>query len=192
MKILLIDNYDSFTYNLVDYLGRLGAELEVVRNDEFDLAGLELGRYQGVVISPGPSTPPNAGLLMPFIDAHIERIPILGVCLGFQAIGLHFGADLIESPVPFHGKRTEIICAAHPMYKGIPATHKVGRYHSLCLRNLPDILEVTAQTLDGLVMSFSHRALPVWGVQYHPESILTEHGLIFLNNWLQFIKERGE
>lgn len=188
MKILLLDNYDSFTYNLADYLHRSGADVEVIRNDQFSLETLQITAYSGVLISPGPSTPENAGLLMPFLEKYTDRIPVLGVCLGFQALGIHFGARLIRGKEPVHGKSSEISCIQHPMYQGIPLRHRVGRYHSLCLDEIPGSLLLTASTTDQVPMAFAHRTLPIWGVQYHPEAVYTEFGLQFIRNWVNSLK----
>lgn len=188
MKILLIDNYDSFTYNLADYLARAGAELLILRNDAFELNDSRFPNLDGVVLSPGPSTPENAGLLMPFIKQFENQLPMLGVCLGFQALGIHFGAELVKSGVPVHGKSSEIVCQPHAMYESIPQRHRVGRYHSLRLENIPDVLSVISETSDGIPMAFAHRTKPIWAVQYHPEAVLTEYGMPFIRNWMQSVK----
>lgn len=188
MKILLLDNYDSFTFNLADYLFQSGADVDVVRNDQFSLDTLEIDGYSGVLVSPGPSTPENAGLLMPFIEKFAEKAPILGVCLGFQALGIHYGARLIQGKEPVHGKSSEITCIQHAMYTGIPLRHRVGRYHSLCLENIPECLLLTASTSDGVPMAFAHKTLAIWGVQYHPEAVYTEFGLLFIRNWVNSLK----
>ncbi|HCS19777.1 MAG TPA: aminodeoxychorismate/anthranilate synthase component II [Bacteroidetes bacterium] len=186
--MLLLDNYDSFTYNLADYLFRSGAEVDVLRNDQFSLEALQIERFAGVMISPGPSTPENAGLLMPFLEKYADQIPVLGVCLGFQALGILYGASLTAGREPVHGKSSEINCITHAMYEGIPLRHRVGRYHSLCLDNMPDCLELTASTADAVPMAFAHRSLPIWGVQYHPEAVYTEFGLRFIQNWVNSLK----
>jgi anthranilate synthase component 2 len=188
LKILLLDNYDSFTYNLADYLARSGARVEVIRNDMFSVDTLNLETFSGVVISPGPSTPEKAGALMPFLGKFSDRIPILGVCLGFQALGMHFGAHLVHGKEPVHGKSSEITCIEHPMYARIPHRHRVGRYHSLCLEDIPECLVLTASTNDGVPMAFAHRSLPIWAVQYHPEAVYTEFGLQFIRNWVNSLK----
>lgn len=182
MKIFLLDNFDSFTYNLVDYLHRCGAEVVVKRNNEDcgDLSG-----YDGIVLSPGPSIPENSGNLNQVISDYFGKVPMLGVCLGFQAIGQFLGAKLCRLEHPVHGKKSEISCVAHPMYLRIPERHFVARYHSLYLKNLPECLELTAETRDKIPMAFAHKELPVWGVQYHPEAVLSEYGLIFIKNWLK-------
>lgn len=188
MKILLLDNYDSFTYNLADYLSRSGTEVEIVRNDAFSVETMDIRSFSGVVISPGPSTPEKAGMLMPFLKKFSDEIPILGVCLGFQAIGVHFGARLIRGKEPVHGKSSEISCIQHPMYAHIPLRHRVGRYHSLCLEAIPHSLTLTATTADGVPMAFAHKSLPIWAVQYHPEAVYTEFGLQFIRNWVNSLK----
>lgn len=188
MKILLIDNYDSFTYNLADYISRCGVEVVILRNNVFNIEEIKLSDFDGVVLSPGPSIPENAGLLMPFIQRFATDIPILGVCLGFQALGIHFGARLVRGEVPVHGKSSEIVCLAHMMYQDIPSRHQVARYHSLCLTDLPNCLLITAQTREGIPMAFAHQSLPIWGVQYHPEAVLSEFGLHFIRNWVEMLK----
>lgn len=189
LKILLIDNYDSFTFNLADYLARAGAELLILRNDAFELDDPRFLEMDAAVLSPGPSVPDKAGLLMPFVQRFSEKLPILGVCLGFQALGIHFGAKLEQSAVPVHGKSSEISCLEHPMYAGIPNRHRVGRYHSLRLSSMPDSLQITAQTKDEIPMAFAHHKLAIWAVQYHPEAVLTEFGLPFIRNWMNMVKE---
>lgn len=189
MKILLIDNYDSFTYNLADYLARAGAELLILRNDAFELEDPRFKNMDGVVLSPGPSTPENAGMLMPFIQQFESQLPMLGVCLGFQALGIHFGAKLSKAQVPVHGKSSEIVCEPHAMYADIPQRHRVGRYHSLRLVDIPEELKVISETHDGIPMAFAHQKKPIWAVQYHPEAVLTEYGMPFIRNWMQTVKE---
>ena len=186
--ILLLDNYDSFTYNLYDYLLQLGAEVLVVRNDELTLDEIIKLEISALVISPGPGRPEQSGILMEVLDYYKNKIPILGICLGHQAIGLHFGADLVKAPLPMHGKVSEISASNHQMWTGIDKYHKVCRYHSLALRlPLPEELEVTAMSEDGVVMALVHKELPIWGLQYHPEAILTENGMSLLKNWLKLI-----
>ncbi|MBI1221595.1 MAG: aminodeoxychorismate/anthranilate synthase component II [Bacteroidetes bacterium] len=186
MKIFLLDNFDSFTYNLVDYLLREGAEVEVKRNNEHipDLSG-----FDGIVLSPGPSRPESSGNLLPLIEAYHNQLPILGICLGFQAIGEFFGARLIRLPEPVHGKSSEIVCSRHPMYSGIPERHQVARYHSLCLENLPEELELTSETRTKIPMGIAHREWPIWAVQYHPEAVLSEYGLVFIRNWINSLNK---
>lgn len=191
VNILLFDNYDSFTYNLADYLSMAGASLQVIRNDDYTAEQLSQLSFDAAVLSPGPSTPLNAGQLMPFIETWCKDKPMLGVCLGFQALGMHFGAELTHSKLPVHGKTSTIRCTAHAMYEGIPVSHKVCRYHSLQLADLPGSLELTAVTGDGLPMAFSHREFPIWAVQYHPEAILTEYGHEYIRNWMKMARARA-
>ncbi len=186
-KILVVDNYDSFTYNLVQYLGQLGCELTVVRNDRFELADVTAMNPDGIVVSPGPCTPAEAGQSVPLIREFAGRIPILGVCLGHQAIGEAFGASVEPARVLMHGKTSRISHDGQGLYEGLPQPLTVTRYHSLVVRNLPPELEVTATVEEGgeeVVMGLKHRDLPVYGVQFHPESILTEGGHRLLRNFL--------
>ena len=186
-KILVVDNYDSFTYNLVQYLGQLGCELTVVRNDRFELADVTAMNPDGIVVSPGPCTPAEAGQSVPLIRELAGRIPILGVCLGHQAIGEAFGASVEPARVLMHGKTSRISHDGQGLYEGLPQPLTVTRYHSLVVRNLPPELEVTATVEEGgeeVVMGLKHRDLPVYGVQFHPESILTEGGHRLLRNFL--------
>lgn len=185
-KLLLIDNYDSFTYNLVQYLGELGEEVRVVRNDEVtvdDIARLAPAR---IVISPGPCTPAEAGISLPLIERFAGRVPILGVCLGHQAIGAAFGGRVVRAKQVMHGKTSLIRHNGVGVFRGLPDPFTAIRYHSLALEceTLPGCLEVTAWTDDGEIMGLRHRELPVQGVQFHPESILTEHGHALLANFL--------
>lgn len=185
--LLVIDNYDSFTYNLVQYLGELGAEMKVVRNDEVSVDDIETDlRPKKILISPGPGTPDAAGITLNVIDRFSERLPILGVCLGHQAIGQHFGGKVIRAPEPVHGKPVEVSHDGRSIFEGIDGSFKAGRYHSLIVEreSLPDCLEISAESPDGLVMAMRHRNLPLEGVQFHPESILTEHGKLMLKNFL--------
>jgi len=184
--ILLIDNYDSFTYNIVQYLGELGAEVLVKRNDEITLEGITSLAPQGIVISPGPCTPNEAGISVELIKRFAVKIPILGVCLGHQAIGAAYGGDVIRAPYVMHGKTSEIHHDNKGIYKGIVNPFTATRYHSLIIdrKTLPDILQVTAETDDGLIMGVRHKEFKVEGVQFHPESILTPHGKQIIENWL--------
>jgi para-aminobenzoate synthetase component II len=185
--LLIIDNYDSFTYNLVQYLGELGAEMKVVRNDEVSVDDIENElRPEKILISPGPGTPDDAGITLETIDRFGERVPILGVCLGHQAIGQHFGGKVIRAPEPVHGKPVHVSHDGRSIFEGIEGSFKAGRYHSLIVEreSLPECLEVSADSPDGLIMAMRHRELPVEGVQFHPESILTEHGKTMLANFL--------
>ena len=186
--LLVIDNYDSFTYNLVQYLGELGADMKVVRNDEVSVDEIENElRPEKILISPGPGTPDGAGISLEVIGKLAEKIPILGVCLGHQAIGQHFGGQVVRAPEPVHGKPVEVSHDGKTIFEGIDGNFTAGRYHSLIVEreSLPDCLEVSAESPDGLIMAMRHRSLPVEGVQFHPESILTEHGKVILKNFLQ-------
>ena len=185
--LLVIDNYDSFTYNLVQYLGELGADMKIVRNDEVTADEIEnVLRPEKILISPGPGTPDDAGISLEVIERFSNRIPILGVCLGHQAIGQHFGGKVVRGPEPVHGKSVEVRHDGKTIFEGIDGTFTAGRYHSLVVdrESIPDCLEISAESPDGLVMAMRHRSLPVEGVQFHPESILTEHGKTMLRNFL--------
>jgi para-aminobenzoate synthetase component II len=184
--LLIIDNYDSFTYNLVQYLGELGAEMKVVRNDEMTVDELEQLGPDRVLISPGPGTPDAAGVTLQTIERFEDRVPILGVCLGHQAIGQHFGGTVVRAPEPVHGKPVEIIHDGKTLFAEIPNKFAAGRYHSLIVDRdeWPDELEVSAESPDGLVMGLRHKEKKIEGVQFHPESILTEHGKKLLQNFL--------
>jgi para-aminobenzoate synthetase component II len=186
--LLVIDNYDSFTYNLVQYLGELGAEMRVVRNDEVTVDQIEDELDpERVLISPGPGTPDSAGISLQVIKRFSTRIPILGVCLGHQAIGQHFGGHVIRAPEPVHGKPVSVSHDGKTIFNGIDGDFSAGRYHSLVVERetLPDCLEISAESPDGLIMAMRHRELPIEGVQFHPESILTEHGKTMLGNFLR-------
>jgi anthranilate synthase component 2 len=184
--ILLIDNYDSFTFNLFHYLGGLGAEVTVHRNDKITVDQAIHMRPEAIVLSPGPCTPNEAGICLALISNAAASIPILGVCLGHQAIGQAFGGAVVRAPVPMHGKLSEIKHNGEGIFRGINRPFKATRYHSLIVRRagLPLELTVTAKTDDGLVMGLAHRALPVHGVQFHPESIASENGHVILRNFL--------
>src|SRR5687767_670360 len=185
--LLVIDNYDSFTYNLVQYLGELGAEMKIFRNDAITVDEIENGlRPERILISPGPGTPDGAGITLPVIDRFAGRVPILGVCLGHQAIGQHFGGRVVRGPAPVHGKPVVIKHDGRTLFAGINGDFNAGRYHSLVVErdSLPDSLEITAESPDGLVMGLRHKELPIEGVQFHPESILTDHGKLMLKNFL--------
>ncbi|MBK9155627.1 MAG: aminodeoxychorismate/anthranilate synthase component II [Chloracidobacterium sp.] len=186
--LLVIDNYDSFTYNLVQYLGELGAEMKVVRNDEVTVDEIEHQlKPERILISPGPGTPDGAGITLGVIERFAGRVPILGVCLGHQAIGQHFGGRVVRGPEPVHGKPVRVKHDGEGLFRGIEGDFEAGRYHSLIVEreSLPDSLQVTAESPEGLIMGLRHRELPVEGVQFHPESILTEHGKLMLANFLR-------
>jgi anthranilate synthase component 2 len=191
LRILLLDNYDSFTYNLYQYLCQLGADVEVVRNDEIDVAGIAERHPDGIVISPGPSRPENAGVTLPVIRELGPGTPILGVCLGHQAIGLAYGGEVITVE-PVHGKQSAVDHRGQGVFDGLDAPLEAGRYHSLAVArdSLPSVLEVTATAPDGLVMGLRHRTYPVEGIQFHPESILTPDGMSLLANWLRSVAAR--
>jgi anthranilate synthase/aminodeoxychorismate synthase-like glutamine amidotransferase len=186
--LLVIDNYDSFTYNLVQYLGELGQKIEVRRNDQVTLKEIELQlRPERIVISPGPGTPDGAGISLRVIQRFAGRIPILGVCLGHQAIGQAFGGKVIRAPQLMHGKASEIRHDGKTIFEGLADHFNAGRYHSLVVErdSLPDCLEVSAFTSDDTIMGLRHREMRVEGVQFHPESILTEDGKQLLANFLK-------
>lgn len=185
--ILVIDNYDSFTYNLVQYLGELGADPKVYRNDAITVDQIRELKPDGIVISPGPGVPRDAGISIAVVRAFAESIPILGVCLGNQAIGEAFGGRVIRAERLMHGKTSEICHDSATIFRGLPYRFKATRYHSLIVEKegLPDILEVSATTPDGLIMGLRHREYPVEGVQFHPESVMTEHGKKLLQNFLE-------
>lgn len=183
--ILLIDNYDSFTYNLYDYFLQLGVSCLVLRNDESTLADIRNLNFDALVFSPGPQKPKDAGLLMDVLNEYHDRLPILGICLGHQAIGEYFGATLTKAALPVHGKANTITHQNHPLFHDLPSQFKVMRYHSLILEHIAaSPLQEIAQTEAGEIMAIAHPLLPICGVQFHPESILTEHGLAMLENWL--------
>ena len=184
--LLMLDNYDSFTWNLVQYLGELGAVVKVVRNDAMSLEEIEALHPDHVVISPGPCTPNEAGIAVPLVRRFAGRIPILGVCLGHQAIGQAFGARVIRAQRVMHGKLSSIVHDQRGVFAGVPSPFQATRYHSLALErsSLPPVLDVTATAEDGEIMGIRHHDLAVEGVQFHPEAILTEHGKKVLANFL--------
>ena len=184
--LLMIDNYDSFTYNLVQYLGELGATVRTVRNDAIDVDAIEALRPAHIVISPGPCTPDEAGVSLAAIARFAGRTPILGVCLGHQAIGRAFGGRVVRAPAVMHGKTDTIETSGEGVFRDLPRRFEVARYHSLVVERdtLPDCLEVTASSGDGQIMGLRHRTMPVEGVQFHPESIASEHGHALLRNFL--------
>jgi len=185
--ILVIDNYDSFTYNLVQYLGELGAEPQVYRNDALTIEQMRQLKPERILISPGPGVPSDAGVTIEAIRAFAGEIPILGVCLGNQAIGEAFGGRVVRAPYLMHGKTSEICHDSATIFRGLPYRFKATRYHSLIVEkdDLPDSLEVSATSPDGLIMGLRHRQFPVEGVQFHPESVMTEHGKKLLKNFLE-------
>jgi len=185
--LLMIDNYDSFTYNLVQYFGELGEEVRVVRNDVIDVAAIAALAPACIVISPGPCTPDEAGVSVPAIRAFAGKLPILGVCLGHQAIGQAFGARIVHAGRVMHGKTSAISHSAQGVFAGLPSPLRATRYHSLAIEraSLPDCLEITAESEDGEIMGVRHRQFAIQGVQFHPESILTEHGHALLKNFLE-------
>ena len=187
---LLLDNYDSFTYNLRHYLGELGAEVEVRRNDAVSAdEALSLGA-EGIIISPGPCDPDRAGICLEVMEKAAGRLPVLGVCLGHQCIGQAFGAKVVRAPKPMHGKISEITHNATGVLAAIPSPFKATRYHSLTLEpgSLPDCLEITAESDDGVIQGIAHRDLPLHGVQFHPESIASEHGHQLIQNFLDIAR----
>lgn len=184
--ILVIDNYDSFTYNLVQYLGELGETVEVRRNDEIDLAGIETLAPDHILISPGPCTPNEAGISLAVIDHFKGSIPIFGVCLGHQSIGQAFGGNVIRAERMMHGKTSEMHHNGTSVFAGLPSPFTATRYHSLIVErsSLPDCLEITAETAEGEIMGLRHKEYAIEGVQFHPESIITDHGHQMLRNFL--------
>ena len=184
--ILMIDNYDSFTYNLVQYLGELGADVRVYRNDQITVAEIERLAPEKIVISPGPCTPAEAGISCEVIREFAGRVPLLGVCLGHQCIGEVFGGEVVRAPALFHGKTSMIYHDGKTIFRGLPRPFEATRYHSLVIRRetLPACLELSAETDDGVIMGVRHRSLLVEGVQFHPESILTREGKQLLGNFL--------
>jgi anthranilate synthase component 2 len=185
--ILLIDNYDSFTFNLVHYLGELGAECDVRRNDALSVAAAMALAPDAIVLSPGPCTPNEAGICCDLIRGAAGRIPILGVCLGHQAIGQVYGGEIVRAPAPMHGKVSRIHHTGSDIFAGLSNPFAATRYHSLIVRaqTLPECLVPTAHTEDGIIMGLRHAVLPIYGVQFHPESIASEHGHDLLRNFLQ-------
>ena len=185
--LLVIDNYDSFTYNLVQYFGEFGAEISVVRNDEMTVDEIETELDpERILISPGPGTPDTAGISLAVIERFADKVPILGVCLGHQAIGQYFGGKVIRASEPVHGKPVSVDHDGKTIFQGLPNNFAAGRYHSLIVddESLPDCLEISATSPDELIMGLRHRTNKVEGVQFHPESILTEHGRKLLQNFM--------
>ncbi len=188
MNLLLIDNYDSFTYNLVQYFGQSGATCKVVRNDEAKLDELDLSDFDGLVISPGPCDPDRAGISLPAVRFWAGRKPLLGVCLGHQCIGQAFGGKIVRAQRLMHGKTSPIHHYGTGIFEDMPNPFSATRYHSLVIepQSLPDDLEVTAWTESREIMGVQHRSLPIWGVQFHPESLATDSGIMVLNNFLKY------
>lgn len=189
-SVTLIDNYDSFTWNLVHYLGSLGASVTVHRNDQISVAAVLAGAPDAIVLSPGPCTPREAGICLDLVAAAGETVPLLGVCLGHQAIGEAFGGDVVRAPLPIHGKLSNVTHGGTGLFRGINGPFQATRYHSLVVSadTLPAQLEATAWA-DGLIMGLQHRHLPIHGVQFHPESILSEHGHLILKNFLDMARD---
>ena len=192
LRVLLLDNYDSFTYNLYQYLCELGAEVEVARNDEISVDEIEAKAFDGIVVSPGPSRPENAGVTLEVIRHFGSQTPILGVCLGHQSIGLAYGGEVITVE-PVHGKKSAVDHRGQGVFDGLETPIEAGRYHSLAVARdtMPSSLEVTATSPDGLIMGLRHREYPVEGIQFHPESILTEDGQTMLGTWLTSLRVRS-
>ncbi|MGJ9426471.1 aminodeoxychorismate/anthranilate synthase component II [Nesterenkonia halotolerans] len=195
-RILVVDNYDSFVYTLVGYLRELGAEATVIRNDDLTVAEAKklAAEHDGVLISPGPGTPGEAGVSVELIRWCAEaQEPMLGVCLGHQGLGEAFGATVTHAEQLMHGKTSPVTHTGHASFAGLPETFVATRYHSLTVapETIPDILEVTASTEDGVIMGLAHRTAPLWGMQYHPESVLTEGGYRMLGNWLESMGQHG-
>lgn len=186
-RVTLVDNYDSFTFNLFHDLGRLGADVTVVRNDEISTEALIDSQPDAIVLSPGPCTPNEAGICLEVLKKAGSKIPIFGVCLGMQAMGQAFGGDVVRAPLPMHGKISEIHHQGRSIFRGINSSFKATRYHSLIVDRdtCPEILDVVAETKDGLIMGLSHKKFPVHGVQFHPESISSEFGHAILKNFLE-------
>lgn len=188
--IVLIDNYDSFTYNLVQYFGELEPDIRVFRNDAIDVAGVDALRPDRIIISPGPCTPKEAGISIELIQKLGPKYPLLGVCLGHQSIGAAYGGDVVRADRIMHGKTSAIRHTDNPFFEGIPSPFVAARYHSLLIKRetCPPDLEITAETDTGEIMAVAHREYPVWGVQFHPESILTEHGKRMVRNFMSLEK----
>ena len=191
MRLLVIDNYDSFTYNLVHFLGELGAEMEVWRNDKITPDEIAQMAPEGIVLSPGPCTPSEAGICLAVIDRFAPTIPMLGVCLGHQAMGQAFGGDVIRAPELMHGKTSPITHNGKGLFRGLNSGFEATRYHSLIVKRetLPDVLEVTATSDDGLIMGMQHKSYPTHGLQFHPESIASENGHALLQNFLNIARD---
>jgi anthranilate synthase component 2 len=190
MKVLLLDNYDSFTYMLKDYIEQCGVVCDVIRNDNDDVLSAISG-YDALVISPGPQTPYDAGELMQALERYALVKPILGVCLGHQGLGLYFGARLMKAQQPKHGKIDTLTHTEHPLFAGIPKNFNATRYHSLIIDSLPPELEIIAASASGEIMGIAHKSLPLWGIQFHPESCTTEYGLQLIQNFLKLAQQNA-
>jgi anthranilate synthase component 2 len=190
MRVTLIDNYDSFTFNLVHYLGELGGDVSVWRNDERSVEEIVADKPDAIVLSPGPCTPNEAGVCLDLVRAASASTPILGVCLGHQAIGQAFGGKVVRAPTPMHGKVSRIAHNARGLFRGLNGPFQATRYHSLTIErdSAPEALEISAESDDGVIMAVAHRELPVYGVQFHPESIASEHGHAVLGNFLDLAR----
>lgn len=187
--VLLIDNYDSFTYMLRDYVMQAGEQCRVVRNDEMNMDEICKLDFDSIIISPGPKSPADAGMTNAVLGAYYDKKPILGICLGHQAIGEFFGAKLVTAARPMHGKTSAITLTPHPVFEGLPEQVNIMRYHSLILEDLPgDKLKTIARTTDGEIMAIAHTAKKIVGLQFHPESVLTDNGIEMIKNWFRFIK----
>jgi anthranilate synthase component 2 len=186
-KLLMLDNYDSFTYNLVQYFGELGEDVHVLRNDQTSIEEIEALNPDRICVSPGPCSPAEAGISIELIKHFAGKKPIFGVCLGHQAIGAAFGGDIVRAKEIMHGKVSAVTHIGTDVFKGLPSPFNVTRYHSLAIRRdtLPECLEITAETADGEIMGVRHKTLPIYGVQFHPESVLSEHGHAMLKNFLE-------
>lgn len=191
MRVLMIDNYDSFTYNLVHYIGELGAQVDVVRNDKITLDDIAARAPDAIVLSPGPCTPNEAGVCVPLLERFAAEIPIFGVCLGLQSIGAAFGGEVVRAPTMMHGKVSTIVHEGRGVFRGLNREFEATRYHSLVVRedNLPPDLSVTARADDGEIMGLQHHKFPVHGVQFHPESISSENGHAILQNFLEIARD---
>ena len=184
--LLMIDNYDSFVYNLVRYFEEIGEQVEVIRNDKIIMNDIDVNKYLGIIISPGPKNPKEAGLSLDIIDKFKGKIPILGICLGHQCIGHYFGSEIIKGEKPMHGKISEVTHNNNGLFNNVKSPVKVTRYHSLIVdkETLPKELEITAESLDNVIMGIKHKKLPIYGVQFHPEAELTEEGHKILENFI--------
>jgi anthranilate synthase component 2 len=185
--VLLLDNFDSFTYNLADYIAQCGVAYKIVRNN-VGLEDITAELYQGIILSPGPQTPQKAGNLMQVVAHYAYKLPILGICLGHQALGVYFGAKLTKAIQPMHGKLSVVTYQPDYLFDGLPESATVVRYHSLILENIPQSLQTIAATNIGEVMGLRHYELPIRGIQFHPEAALTSHGLSIMRNWVKFNK----